>query len=224
MRTIEQIYLHTAAHASKGVPLDTTAKQIDSWHRDRGWTKIGYNYVIRFNGSIENGRSEDDIPAHVEGYNSRSIGICFSGNGDVAALTGSQMEAGVELVVRLLNKYNLVEEFKRQPLVVAGHREVNDWVDLKKADAKLKTTKTCPGKLVSMQQFRAKVLEKLDSAVPANYKYKKESAEKLFNALRSMYEACAEMSVDNDTVGLLNQFRKDSDISNIIDRYRNRTG
>jgi len=66
---------------------------IDKWHKDRGWNGIGYNYVItngrktnkndfdlRYDGRIENGRPLDQVPAHVKGLNSHSIGICLIGN------------------------------------------------------------------------------------------------------------------------------------------------
>lgn len=52
-RKIERIVWHTAAHGRDGQAFDTTTAQIDQWHRERGWSKIGYNVVIRFDGTTK---------------------------------------------------------------------------------------------------------------------------------------------------------------------------
>ena len=62
---------HTASH-------DVSAKEIDRWHKERGWTEIGYHYVIRKDGSIEKGRDINKIGAHAKGRNNR-IGIALTG-------------------------------------------------------------------------------------------------------------------------------------------------
>lgn len=59
--------------------MDIGAAEIDGWHRERGWSGIGYHYVIRLNGQIEAGRELDAVGAHAYGYNSRSIGVCYVG-------------------------------------------------------------------------------------------------------------------------------------------------
>ena len=40
------------------------AKDIDRWHRERGWLKIGYHKVIKRDGTVEQGREDDAIGAH----------------------------------------------------------------------------------------------------------------------------------------------------------------
>src|SRR5688572_7441534 len=42
-----------------GRSLDISAQEIDELHRARGWDEIGYNYVVRLDGTIEKGRPED---------------------------------------------------------------------------------------------------------------------------------------------------------------------
>ena len=37
------------------------AKEIDRWHRERGWLKIGYGKVIKRDGTVEQGRGDDDV-------------------------------------------------------------------------------------------------------------------------------------------------------------------
>ena len=39
-----------------------TAKDIDLWHRQRGFDGIGYNYIIRLDGTVEEGRDVNKIP------------------------------------------------------------------------------------------------------------------------------------------------------------------
>jgi N-acetyl-anhydromuramyl-L-alanine amidase AmpD len=58
------------------------ASVIDRWHREKGWLKIGYHYVINRDGSIEIGRETEAIGAHAKGYNATSVGICLVGGLD----------------------------------------------------------------------------------------------------------------------------------------------
>lgn len=58
---------------------DIGAKEIDVMHRQRGFLKIGYHYVIRRDGTVEKGRQDSEVGAHVAGYNTGSIGICLIG-------------------------------------------------------------------------------------------------------------------------------------------------
>lgn len=76
MRKIKHIIIHCAdTYAS----MDIGRSEIDKWHKDRGWNGVGYHYVIRRNGIIEVGRMEQVIGAHVAGFNTNSIGICWVG-------------------------------------------------------------------------------------------------------------------------------------------------
>ena len=72
-----------------------SAKEIDKWHKQRGWVGIGYHFVIlngmvrphsdrilSLAGSVELGRGMDVIGAHCLGYNERSLGICLIGDGN----------------------------------------------------------------------------------------------------------------------------------------------
>lgn len=100
---------------------DVTAKQVDEWHRARGFRMIGYHYLIRLDGTIEHGRPEGEPGAHCSGRNMRSIGICYAGGLDKDTLqpsdtrTREQKFALRELVARLCRKY--------PGATVHGHRE-----------------------------------------------------------------------------------------------------
>jgi len=55
------------------------ARDIDRWHRERGWLKIGYAKVIKRDGTVEQGRDDDELQAHVKDYNHISTSICLIG-------------------------------------------------------------------------------------------------------------------------------------------------
>jgi N-acetylmuramoyl-L-alanine amidase len=57
------------------------ASDIEEWHKQRGFNKIGYHFVIRRTGAIEIGRSLTEEGAHcrASGGNVNSVGICLIG-------------------------------------------------------------------------------------------------------------------------------------------------
>lgn len=82
-RTIKEIIVH-CSDSPEG--RDDTIDDIKRWHtlpkpRGRGWSDIGYHYVIHLDGSIHNGRDVDKVGAHCAagGHNTYSIGICYVG-------------------------------------------------------------------------------------------------------------------------------------------------
>lgn len=110
-----------AIHCSASVPdIKTDVKVIDRWHRQRGFLMVGYHYVIKTDGSIEVGRDEDAIGAHVEGYNSRSIGICLVGGVDAAGKSVNNFGD-----TQMLSLLALLKELKQKypKAVVQGHRD-----------------------------------------------------------------------------------------------------
>ncbi|NDV69268.1 N-acetylmuramoyl-L-alanine amidase [Dysgonomonas sp. 25] len=117
MRKIDKIIIHCSATK---VGQDFSAKDIDSWHRARGFRKIGYHYVIDLDGAIETGRNEDEIGAHCVGQNVTSIGICYIGGLDE---NGKPCDTRTPAQKVALN--NLIAEItNRHPnLTIHGHKE-----------------------------------------------------------------------------------------------------
>ena len=75
-RTINEIIVHcSATPEGKDYMLDT----IRQWHLQRGFSDIGYHYVIHPDGLVEEGRDVNIAGAHCSGHNSKSIGICYIG-------------------------------------------------------------------------------------------------------------------------------------------------
>lgn len=96
-----RIILHHAA------AINCTVDQVDSWHKARGWTCIGYHFFVRKDGIIYRGRPEDTIGAHASNNNSDSIGICAEGNFEIETMPEAQKIALKELVSYLKKKYNI---------------------------------------------------------------------------------------------------------------------
>lgn len=79
MREIDKIILHCSATPEGR---DVSVSTIRQWHLDRGWSDIGYHYVVMLDGTIEEGRPLERQGAHVRGHNKGSIGICYVGGLD----------------------------------------------------------------------------------------------------------------------------------------------
>lgn len=101
---------------------DIGAQQITQWHLQKGWSTIGYHYVIRRNGSLENGREETSVGAHVAGHNEESIGICLVGGIDLLGKPENNFTAGqFETLHRLLGELR-----GRYPATrIVGHRDLS---------------------------------------------------------------------------------------------------
>lgn len=107
MRQIEEIIIHCSATPEGR---NVTVKDIDAWHRQRGFQCIGYHYVIYLDGSVHEGRKEELIGAHCSGHNGKSIGVCYIGGLDrngkpKDTRTEEQRKALVRLISTLRTRY-----------------------------------------------------------------------------------------------------------------------
>ena len=113
MRKIEKIILH-CSDSSFG-----DADIIDSWHKERGWSGNGYNYILlngyrkkgvyikEDDGLVEVGRDLEKIPAHCKGQNRNSIGICLIGE---KLFSGNQLYKTLPYILTtLMNQYGLTK-------------------------------------------------------------------------------------------------------------------
>lgn len=106
---INKVILHCTA-TKEGQ--DFKAKDIDNWHKAKGWKGIGYHFVIDIDGTVEAGRNEDEQGAHCSGHNNNSLGIVYVGGLDSHGeakdtRTPAQKSALLDLVFLLLEKYHL---------------------------------------------------------------------------------------------------------------------
>ena len=107
-RNIKELIVHcSATPEGKDYSVDT----IRQWHLQRGFSDIGYHYVIYRDGSIHIGRDESIIGAHCTGHNSYSIGICYiggcasDGKTPKDTRTTEQKQSLVKLLKELKTKY-----------------------------------------------------------------------------------------------------------------------
>lgn len=136
-RTIKQLIIHCSATRAN---MDIGAKEIKDMHLKRGWSDIGYHYVIRRNGKVELGRDldkdgdiDEEVGAHAFGWNANSIGICLVGGASSAGLgeanfTESQMIALAAFLVAKREQY--------PQAVVIGHRDTGANKDCPSFDVK----------------------------------------------------------------------------------------
>lgn len=117
MRSIDKIILHCSA-TREGQ--DFSVKDIDSWHKSRGWRCVGYHYVIKLDGTIQQGRPIEEVGAHVSGQNAHSIGICYIGGlnsmGSPKDTRTPQQKASILKLLRILH-----QRFPKA--TVHGHKE-----------------------------------------------------------------------------------------------------
>jgi len=103
---------------------DSSAEEIHKFHQEvNGWAGIGYHYVIRKDGTIEQGRKPLAVGAHALHHNKNSVGICVAGNFEVAKPNCEQMDSLKLLTAWLCQKYKLNPMRKG---VIVGHRNLND--------------------------------------------------------------------------------------------------
>lgn len=98
---------------------DLSAEDIHEMHQNQGWAGIGYHYVIRKNGQIEQGRPDWAVGSHAYGENWHSIGIHVSGNFEEAEPTEYQIESLAYLIGWLCEEYDLDPS-----VAVVGHRDL----------------------------------------------------------------------------------------------------
>ena len=126
MREIQQIIIHCSDTYPE---MDTRAADIRRWHKERGWSDIGYNMVLCRDGIVEPGRDLDEdgdvieeVGAHALGHNKNSIGICMIGGKahpgqQPCNFTAAQWQSLRTLVDNLLERFPGVE--------VLGHNDVS---------------------------------------------------------------------------------------------------
>ena len=120
MRELKRIILHCTA-TRIGEELDVS--QIDNWHRDRGFSEIGYHYVIYADGTIATGRDIRKKGAHVKGHNHDSVGVAYVGGLDNNLVPQDTMTMQQELTfLHLVNSLRVVFG----DLSVHGHNEFSN--------------------------------------------------------------------------------------------------
>ena len=93
----------------------------------RGWTDIGYHFIVDEQGIVHRGRSLTTKGAHVAYHNTNNIGICILGNLNEKPMNSRQFISLQILLQRLVYTYGITESR------VMRHKDFNHHTD-------------CPGK------------------------------------------------------------------------------
>ena len=169
-RKIDSIILHCTATRpewwSEKTP-NEKMKECEKWHLDRGFSKIGYHYLVDRDGTLTEGRPINMAGAHCKGSNKTSIGIAmwggFGSDADDLATehyTPIQLAATYELIRNLQEQYSIKNEN------CIGHNK--------------KSSKACPGfrvsKWLSGMSLSEATIKKPERVKPSQSKTMKASA------------------------------------------------
>ena len=110
MRKINKIIIHCSATPEGR---DVSPEEIKRWHvEERGWSDVGYHFIITIDGVVHSGRPLEIQGAHTKGHNSESIGICYVGGMDKEmksakdTRTEEQKDSLVNLICELKDIYD----------------------------------------------------------------------------------------------------------------------
>lgn len=117
MRKIERIFVHCTAGSRKATVSDIMAE-----FRRKGWKNPGYHYVVTADGTINKLLDEDNVSNGVQGYNSTSVNVAYTGGVDAKLKSvDNRTEAQKESLLRLLRELR-----QRYPsAVIMGHRDIS---------------------------------------------------------------------------------------------------
>ncbi len=90
-RKVDEIILHCTA-TPEGEEFSNA--QIKAAHLARGFSDIGYHFIIGLNGEVRRGRPTAIAGAHCTGHNTRSIGISYVGGCPPRTTPGWKKEQG----------------------------------------------------------------------------------------------------------------------------------
>ena len=127
MRSLHEIIIHCTATPAdwwSGKRTSEKVAEVKRWHvRDRGWSDIGYHFLIDRDGTVAKGRPLEKVGAHVQGRNTGTIGVSlFGGHGSAATdkfadhFTPAQEAALVKLLADLRKQYPTITR-------ISGHNE-----------------------------------------------------------------------------------------------------
>lgn len=118
-RPITEVIVHcTATPEGRDISVQT----IREWHKANGWSDIGYHWVVLLDGTVQAGRPEALIGAHVAGHNSGTLGVVYVGgvaeDGKTAkdTRTPAQKKALLAHVKALIERYPTITK-------VTGHNQ-----------------------------------------------------------------------------------------------------
>lgn len=121
-RNVNEVIVHITASND-----NATVADIKAGHIARGFSDIGYHWIVDREGIVHKGRSESIIGSHVAGYNTDTIGISYIARGSDSDQNGTygrymtdiQRSALERQIAVILKRYGLTIKD------VSGHNQYN---------------------------------------------------------------------------------------------------
>ncbi|SDH88260.1 peptidoglycan recognition protein family protein [Alteribacillus bidgolensis] len=133
LSAVDHLILHHSG-VSSGTPESYAQYHVHT----NNWPGIGYHYVIQSDGTVYKCQKLTTISYHTGNFNTKTVGICLSGDFSHSIPPKPQLSAAYELVRQLMLTLKITENN------VLGHRE-----------CKGHETNICPG--FSMTSFRSNI-------------------------------------------------------------------
>lgn len=131
-KLIDKIIIHHSAFFQT-TDLQNACKHIEQSHLNRGYSAIGYHFLIGKNGDIAYGRPINYIGAHCKNFNTNSVGICLIGNFEEEHPTNEQYQS-LSKLIKHLKKYFINTQAR-----IYRHKSLNATL--------------CPGKNFSIEKL-----------------------------------------------------------------------
>lgn len=139
-KSTEALVIHTSATRPN---TRITVDILRSWHKQRGFSDIGYHYFIDRDGKCHRGRSpETSVGSHVKGWNDRTLGICLEGGLNPRTAkpennyTRQQFTSLQTLLIELMRRYPTA--------LILGHRDLSPDKDKDGTVEEFEWLKACP--------------------------------------------------------------------------------
>lgn len=78
-RRIESVFLHCSASDDESLTGGELVQTVRNWHRARGFSDVGYHFLIDKHGELLPGRGLEISPAAQKGHNAGTIAIMVHG-------------------------------------------------------------------------------------------------------------------------------------------------
>lgn len=162
-RPVSRVFVHCSASDN---PAHDNVATMDAWHKERGWSGVGYHFFIRKDGMLEIGRDLAKIPAAQEGNNTGTIAICLHGL-DVAKFTEAQFATLRGLCHQINSAYRGVVTFHGHCEVSAKSCPVFDYRDVLDLGSRgrLPVTFADPAKKLEVPTLEGQGIEVLETKI-----------------------------------------------------------
>ena len=136
MREIDKIIVHCTA-TQEGKPISVST--IDKWHKKRGWSGIGYHYVVQLDGTINRGRPIEKQGAHVwkvnqmqfkklTGHSYKSARKAFNTTGSIISIPDADIR---ELMFQTDNTISKHYKDTQAPMMLAKYTKFHSDILIK---------------------------------------------------------------------------------------------